>query len=100
MYSEGTIKLTWIDSNDRKILHSKMFKTIDDALKETQDKKNWLIFKLKNVNGDNYTWGLLPYGASRKYQLGMAISDNQIIMLTSLTLIGFGVFYIYKLLKD
>lgn len=100
MYSEGTIKLTWIDSNDRKILHSKMFKTIEEATKETKDKKNWLIFKLKNVNGDSYSWDLLPYGASRKYQLGMAISDNQIIMLTSLTLIGFGVFYIYKLFKD
>ena len=97
MYSEGTIKLTWIDSNDRKILHSKMFKTIEEATKETKDKKNWLIFKLKNVNGDSYSWDLLPYGTSRKYQLGMAISDNQIIMLTSLTLIGFGVFYIYKL---
>jgi hypothetical protein len=100
MYSEGTIKLTWIDSDDRKILHSKMFKTIEEATKETKDKKNWLIFKLKNVNGDSYSWDLLPYGASRKYQLGMAISDNQIIMLTSLTLIGFGVFYIYKLFKD
>lgn len=100
MYSLGTIKLTWIDSNDRKILHSKMFNNIEDALKETQDKKNWLIFKLKSVNGDNYSWDLLPYGTSKKYQLAMAISDNQIIMLTSLTLIGIGVFYIYKLLKN
>jgi hypothetical protein len=100
MYSIGTIKLTWVDSKDKKILHSKMYKSIDEALKDVESKKNWLIFKLKNVDGDNYTWDLLPYGASRKYQLGMAISDNQIIMLTSLTLIGFGVFYIYKLLKD
>jgi hypothetical protein len=99
MYSAGTIKLTWIDEKDKKVLHSKMYKTLEEALKDTQSKKNWLIFKLKNVDGDNYSWDLLPYGTSKSYQLGMSFVDNKILMLSSLTLIGLGVFYVFKLLK-
>ena len=99
MYSTGTIKLTWVDSKDKKILHSKMYKSIDEALKDVESKKNWLIFKLKSVDGDNYTWDLLPYGASKSYQYGMSFVDNKILMLSSLTLMGLGVFCIFKLLK-
>lgn len=99
IYPVGTIKLTWIDDLNNSILHSKMYKSVDEALKNTQSKKNWLIFNLKSVDGDNYTWDLLPYGTSKKYQLGMSFVDNKILMLSSLTLVGLGVFYVFKLFK-
>lgn len=99
MYSIGTIKLTWVDGENSKILHSKMYKTLEEALKNTESKKNWLIFRLKSVEGDNYTWDLLPYGTSKSYQLGMSFVNNKILILSSLTLIGLGVFYVFKLLK-
>ena len=49
-YKVGTIKLTWIDPNDYTNLESKMFDSVDDALKnipsEIKDNE-YMIFELK-----------------------------------------------------
>ena len=48
-YKLGTIKLTWIDPNDYTILESKMYDSVEEALKNipTNIKKNqYMIFKL------------------------------------------------------
>jgi hypothetical protein len=99
MYSIGTIKLTWIDSNNNRVLHSNMFNSIEDALKETTGKKNWLIFKLKEVKNNNYSWDLLPYGAYKSYQFGMSFIDNKILLFTSFALVGFGIYSIIKMIR-
>jgi hypothetical protein len=96
MYKTGTIKLTWIDPSDYTLLSSAMYETVDDALKASGNKKNWLIFRLKSVEGDNYTWELLPYGVSGKYVMGMKVYDNPVLKMTFIGLAGVGAYFIIK----
>lgn len=96
MYKPGTIKLTWIEPSDYSLLSSAMYESVEDALKNTGGKKNWLIFRLKSVEGDNYTWELLPYGVSGKYIAGMKVYDNPILKFGGIALAGLGVFFIVK----
>jgi hypothetical protein len=68
-YKNGTIKLTWINPSDFSELSSEIFETLKDALKNTKDKKDWLVFRLNDYNGKKikWIWELLPYGKSKKY---------------------------------
>ena len=64
-YELGTIKLTWINPKDYTILASKMFLSVDEALKSLPKniKSNeFLIFELIKSAGVSYEWKLLPYG--------------------------------------
>jgi hypothetical protein len=96
MYNTGTIKLTWIDPSDYTLLSSAMYETVEDALKETVNKKNWLIFRLKSVEGDNYTWEVLPYGVREKYVMGMKFYDNSLLKIAFIGLAGSGAYFIIK----
>ena len=103
-YASGTIKLTWVDKNDNKILHSQMYDNIEEALKNTYEKKNWLIFKLRQSSGDGYDWDLLPYGQSKSYTRGMYVSDRPLLQLFLFGLAATGAYFIgkaiYKKLKE
>jgi hypothetical protein len=99
-YENGTIKLTWIDNNDYGILHSKMFDSVEEALKNTYEKKNWLIFKLKQSYDNSYVWELLPYGQSKSYKSGMYISDKPLIKLFLFGLAATGAYFIGKAIYD
>lgn len=96
MYKVGTIKLTWIDPSNYRLLSSNMYSSVEDALKNTEGKKNWLIFRLKSVNGDNYTWELLPYGVSDKYVRGMQINDKPVLKYAGYALMGFGAYMLIR----
>jgi len=95
-YGKGTIKLTWVDKNDNSILHSQMYDSIEEALKNTYDKKNWLIFKLKQSSNNAYDWELLPYGKNKSYLRGMYISDSPFLKLLIFGLAATGAYFICK----
>lgn len=99
-YANGTIKLTWVDRNDYKTLHSQMFDNIEEALKNTYEKRNWLIFKLSQSSGDNYNWELLPYGNSKSYTRGMFISDRPLVKFLIFGLALTGAYFIGKAIHD
>lgn len=97
-YKVGTYKLTWIDPNDYEILHSAMFESIAGALsKIPKDNDNYLIFQLKQTDGINYTWHLLPYGQYKEYISGMKFRDNKIMYYGGLALMIFGAYSILKI---
>ena len=98
MYKIGTIKLTWIDPNDYRVLSSAMYSTVEQALTNTEGKKNWLIFKMRSVSGDNYSWELLPYGVSDKYVMGMKVNDTPILKYGGYALMIMGAYYVGSLL--
>lgn len=98
MYKIGTIKLTWIDPNDYRLLSSAMYTTVEEALSNTAGKKNWLIFKLKSVSGDNYTWDLLSYGVSDKYVTGMKVNDSPVLKYGGYALMILGAYYVGSVL--
>jgi len=78
-YANGTIKLTWVDKESNEVLHSQMFPNIEEALKNTSDKKDWMVFQLKKYNKDNndeYTWVLLPHGKFKTYKKAMFFADS------------------------
>lgn len=95
-YKEGTIKLTWIDPNNYKILNGKMYDTIDEALKNIPKSKgdNWLIFKLIKTDGNEYNWELLPYGKHKGYEKGMKFRDNKILYYSAISLMFLGGYYL------
>lgn len=99
-YANGTIKLTWVDKNDYKILHSQMFDSVEEALKNTYEKRNWLIFKLVQSSGDGYNWELLPYGNSKSYRRGMFISDKPLVKFIIFGLAVTGAYFIGKAIYD
>jgi hypothetical protein len=75
-----------------------MYSTVEQALSNIAGKKNWLIFKLRSVSGDNYFWELLPYGVSDKYVTGMKVNDTPILKYGSYALMIMGAYYIGSLL--
>ena len=99
-YASGTIKLSWVDDNDRRILHHQMYDNIEEALKNTYEKKNWLIFKLKQSAGDGYDWELMPYGRSKTYTRSLFLSDNPIIKFLIFGLSVTGAYFIGKAIYD
>ena len=102
-YSVGTIKLTWIDPTNYKVLNSQMFNTLSDALASLKGRKlsnNWLIFKLVSTDGVRYKWELLPYGKHRGYLWGMKLRDNPILRYGSIALFLYGCYNFYLLMKE
>jgi hypothetical protein len=100
-YKLGTIKLTWIDPNDYTILESKMFDSVEEALKNipTNIKKNqYMIFKLVKSDGVAYEWKLFPYGIHNDFVSGMKCRDNKLYYYGSMGLGVLGAVYLLKLL--
>jgi hypothetical protein len=97
MYQKGTIKLTWINPNDYTILDSKMFKPdeLEKALKEAEEKKDWMLFQLESTKNDSYSWKLLPYGTADSFVRNMKLRDS--LILPYVVILGGGLF-IYLLL--
>jgi hypothetical protein len=97
MYQIGTLKLTWIDPNDYTILDSKMFKAeeLEKALKEGDNKKDWMLFQLQKNVKDDYSWKLLPYGTSDSFVRSMKLRDS--LILPYIAIAGTGLF-IYLIL--
>ena len=95
-YQEGTIKLTWIDPENYKILNGKMYDTIDEALKNIPESKgnNWLLFKLIKTDGKEYNWELLPYGKYKGYERGMKYRDNKLLYFGGIALMLFGAYFL------
>lgn len=100
-YKLGTLKLTWINPNDYTILESKMFDSVEEALKNipANIKKNqYMIFKLVKSDGVAYEWKLLPYGIHNDFVSGMQFRDNKLYYYGSMGLGVLGAFYLLKLL--
>jgi hypothetical protein len=97
MYPIGTLKLTWINSNDYTVLDSMMFKPeeLDKALNEADKKKDWMIFQLTWNKDDAYSWKLLPYGTADEFVRSMKIKDS--LLIPYLAIAGAGLF-IYLIL--
>jgi hypothetical protein len=98
-YRDGTIKLTWIEPSNYKVLHSQMFNSVSEALNNLPKKqlgKNWLLFKLTKSDGIKYEWELLPYGQYVGYINGMKLRDNPILKYGSIALMIFGGYALYK----
>jgi hypothetical protein len=97
-YSKGTIKLTWIDPSNYEILNSAMFETIEGALSNVpKNNENWMIFKLEQTDGVNYSWKLLPYGQYKEYISGMKFRDNKILYYGALALTIYGAYSVLKM---
>ena len=64
-------KLAWVDDNNSSVLHSKMFETKEEAIKESEDKKDFMIFSLEKMDSGSYTWNLLPYGNYNAFKAGV-----------------------------
>lgn len=98
-YKVGTIKLTWIDPDNYKILSGKMFNTVEEALNNIPKSKgnNWLLFKLLKTDGEEYNWELLPYGKYKGYETGMKYRDNKLLYYGSISLMLLGAYYLIKM---
>jgi hypothetical protein len=100
-YKLGTIKLTWVDPNDYTILESKMFNSVDEALKnipsEIKDNE-YMIFELIKSDGTAYEWKLLPFGIHNRFVQGMEFRDNKLYYYGSMALGVLGAFYFLKLI--
>ncbi len=71
VFEKGTIKVVWIGKNIKQI-HSKMFDDLEDSIKFSEDKKDFLIFKLlKQKNLEDFSWEILPYGQYKLYDMLM-----------------------------
>lgn len=97
MYEKGTIKLTWINPTDYTVLDSSMYKSVDEALANSKDKKNFMLFELTERAGDTYKWKLLPYGSYKEFVRGMKLRDSKLAKIGMIAVLGFALFGIYKL---
>jgi hypothetical protein len=64
-------KLAWVDDSNSSVLHSKMFETKEEAIKESEGKKDFMIFSLEKMDDGSYTWNLLPYGNYNSFKAGI-----------------------------
>jgi hypothetical protein len=98
-YQVGTIKLTWIDPKNYKVLSSSMYPSLEEALRAAEAHNgNFLIFKLKQTDGTSYSWDLLDYGRSKEYVRGMKFKDNFLLKYGSMALMVFGAYSLFKLI--
>ena len=100
-YKLGTIKLTWINPSDYTILESKMFDSVDEALKNIPKdikREDYMIFKLIKTDGTAYEWKLLPYGNHSDFVRSMEFRDNKLYYYGSMGLGVLGAVYLLKLL--
>lgn len=100
-YKIGTIKLTWISPSDFTILKSKMFDSVDEALKNIPtgiNKEDFMIFKLIKTDGTAYEWKLLPYGNHSEFIRSMEFRNNKFIFYGSIALSIIGAIFVLKLM--
>ncbi len=100
-YKEGTIKLTWINPKDYRILESRMFNSVDEALSNLpKDIKpnNFLVFRLIKTDGTRYTWELLDMGRSKEYINGMKFKDNKVLYYGTIAITILGVIHLGRLI--
>jgi hypothetical protein len=100
-YKIGTIKLTWISPSDFTILESKMFDSVDEALKNIPkgiNKEDFMIFKLIKTDGTAYEWKLLPYGNHSEFIRSMEFRNNKFIFYGSIALSIIGAIFVLKLM--
>ena len=100
-YKLGTIKLTWINPSDYTILESKMFDSVDEALKNIPtgiNKEDFMIFKLIKTDGTAYEWKLLPYGNHSEFIRSMEFRNNKFIFYGSIALSIIGAIFVLKLM--
>ena len=100
MYDKGTIKLTWINPADYTVLDSSMYNSVDEALANSKKKNNFMLFQLTERTGDNYKWKLLPYGSYKDFVRGMKLRDSKLAKIGMVTVLGFAIFGIYKLIYN
>ncbi len=102
-YAIGTVKLSWLDQKDKKTVHSLVFDTVEDALTQTKGKKNWLLLELKQTDGDNTDWEILPYGANNRFSRSVTFQNSVILKGLAAVFIAAGLYFTitqgYKLLK-
>lgn len=101
-YKEGTIKLTWINSQDYTFLESSMHNSIESALEAARASKlgkKFLIMQLVTTDGKQYKWKLLPYGEYKGYVSGMQFRDSTLLKVAAYSLIFLGTLYIYKIIS-
>lgn len=102
-YKLGTIKLTWINPSDYTILESKMFDSVDEALKNLPSnikKEDFMIFKLNKTDGTAYEWKLLPYGNHSEFIRSMEFRNNKFLFYGSMALGVMGAIYVLKLITS
>jgi hypothetical protein len=102
-YKLGTIKLTWINPSDYTILESKMFDSVDEALKNLPSnikKEDFMIFQLIKTDGTAYEWKLLPYGNHSEFIRSMEFRNNKFLFYGSLALGVMGAIYVLKLITS
>jgi hypothetical protein len=100
-YKAGTIKLTWIDPRDYSILNGQMFDSLDQALDSAKTRnlgENWLVFQLRQTDGNRYEWDLLPYGKHKGYIQGMKLRDNPVLKFAVIALMAYGAYSLIKTL--
>ena len=100
-YKKGTIKLTWINPKDYTILESKMFDSVDEALKNIPKnikREDYMIFKLIKTDGTAYQWKLLPYGNHSEFIRSMEFRNNKFLFYGSLALSVMGAIFVLKLI--
>jgi len=68
-------KLAWVDESNNSVLHSKMYETKEEALFESKDKKDFMLFSLQKMEDGSYTWDLLPYGNYENFIIGMSAKN-------------------------
>ena len=101
MYEKGTLKVTWINPQDYRILESKMFNknALKQALEFAENKPDFMIFELTSVQGDEYQWKLLHYGEAKRFVTSMKLQNSWITPFISFAILGFAFYGIYKTVK-
>ena len=99
MYDKGTIKLTTINPKDYTLLESGMYNTVEEALLDAQNLKDYLIFELQDVEGDAYRWRLLPYGSSTQYVSIMKMKDSALIKISMVAVLALAIYGLFKAIR-
>ena len=89
-------KLAWVDEVNSSILYSKMFETKELAIKESESKKDFMVFSLQKMEDGSYTWDLLPYGNYNSFKVGIW-TKNFWGKYKGYAFIGIGAYIAYKL---
>lgn len=67
IFEKGLIKVAWIEKSN-KILYSKMFNSLNKAIKFAKNKNDYLIFRLiKQKKLKEFKWEILDYGRSKEF---------------------------------
>lgn len=90
-------KLAWVDESNTSVLHSKMYETKEEALLDSQSKKDFMLFSLDKMDDGSYTWDLLPYGNYNSFIAGMS-AKSFLVKWKYPILLGIGLIMIYKII--